>query len=204
MSAYWWKLAGEVVVNSGVIGFGWWFVKTKIKASVRVETESQIEQLKHSLQMLAFEQQIRFSRLHKKRADVIAELYRRLIDVPNYAKAFLLLGAIEEKRGALAMEQALALFKFIQQNRIYLPANICERLDAFSASIDSCVRTLALYSSVAGPLPAAVKERQQVLTAAMEDLANHIPTLRSDLEAKFRELLGDVPPPRASVPSEIP
>lgn len=68
-----------------------WFVKSLIekmlakdlerfRASLNSEANSTIERLKHELQLVSLEHQVRFSKLHEKRAEVIAELYGLLVE----------------------------------------------------------------------------------------------------------------------------
>ena len=47
------------------------------------------EQRKQALQMVALEHQVRFSKLHEKRAEVIAELYKQLVEVEKEGKLFI-------------------------------------------------------------------------------------------------------------------
>jgi hypothetical protein len=51
------------------------------KAQLKASADAEIERLKVSLQMSALEHEVRFSKLHEKRAEVIAELYGRLVEI---------------------------------------------------------------------------------------------------------------------------
>jgi hypothetical protein len=50
----------------------------KFKAGLKADADIEIEKLKHSLEKVAVEHQVRFSKLHSERAEVIAELYKSL------------------------------------------------------------------------------------------------------------------------------
>jgi len=67
------------------------------KGQLKASADAEIERLKVSLQMSALEHEVRFSKLHEKRAEVIAELYRRLVELSMLAHQY----AIEE-RGVLS------------------------------------------------------------------------------------------------------
>ena len=60
--------------------------KTRLKSDADIE----IERLKNSLQMLAMEHQVRFSKLHEKRAEVIGEVYKRLTDLNLHGERFVI------------------------------------------------------------------------------------------------------------------
>ena len=47
----------------------------KFESDLQAKSDAAIEHLKNELQLKTIEYQVRFSRLHDKRADVIAELY---------------------------------------------------------------------------------------------------------------------------------
>lgn len=64
----------------------------KFKAELKANADMEMEKLKHSLQRIAVEHQVRFSKLHEKRAEVIADLYRRLSVVFWDAQRFVLTG----------------------------------------------------------------------------------------------------------------
>jgi len=58
--------------------------KTRLKA----DADAEIERLKHSHQITALEHQVRFSKLRERRAEIIAELYRRLVEVDEEGRLF--------------------------------------------------------------------------------------------------------------------
>ena len=57
-----------------------WIAKDaeKFKATLKADADREIESLKHSLQMIATEHQVRFSKMHERRAEVIEDLYKKL------------------------------------------------------------------------------------------------------------------------------
>jgi len=69
-----------------ILGVAAWLIKTALTSKLTQETEAfkarlkadgdaEIEKLKHSLEKVAVEHQVRFSKLHEKRAEIIADLY---------------------------------------------------------------------------------------------------------------------------------
>lgn len=63
-----------------------------LKAKLKSELDVEIEKLKSQLSIAASERQVRFSRLHEKRADIIADVYASLKTLmnalANYVKPF--------------------------------------------------------------------------------------------------------------------
>jgi hypothetical protein len=51
------------------------------KAQLKAQSDIEIERLRSQLSIAATEHQVRFSRLHEKRAEVVAETYKLLLDL---------------------------------------------------------------------------------------------------------------------------
>src|SRR4051812_14408250 len=54
---------------------------TAFKARLKAEADVEIEKLRNSLQIAATEHQVRFSRMHEKRAEVIEDIYQKLTEL---------------------------------------------------------------------------------------------------------------------------
>lgn len=164
----------------------------KNRAALKLEGDAQIERLKHSLQMLAYEQQVRFSKLHERRADIIAELYKLLNEVPAVAAGFVFTDRKDMERQGLAEEKVLELYRFIENNRIYFPLHVCDLLDKFSNKLHKSVIFVGLYSTIVEPTEGTRQEQRKVFLDAVTALETEIPKLKTDLAVEFRKLLGDV------------
>lgn len=82
-----------------LLGAGAYLIKTALtqrllldaegfKSQLKASSDAEIERLKVSLQMSALEHEVRFSKLHEKRADVIAELHRQLVELSMLAHQY--------------------------------------------------------------------------------------------------------------------
>lgn len=60
----------------------------KFKVSLSAASSEASERLKHELQMVAHEHQVRFSKLHERRAEVIANLYSLLVEAQWAGQSF--------------------------------------------------------------------------------------------------------------------
>jgi hypothetical protein len=92
MTIHWQVLLTTLGGGTAVLAAAAWLIRTVLnhvltrdaeafKAQLKADTDIETERLKSSLQMVAFEHQVRFSNLHAKRADVIAEIYSQMVEV---------------------------------------------------------------------------------------------------------------------------
>ncbi|MGH9680998.1 MAG: hypothetical protein ACRD4Y_13705, partial [Candidatus Acidiferrales bacterium] len=90
------------------------------KAKLKADADIEIERLKSSLEIAAREHEIRFSRLHARRAEVIDELYKFLVEAPGPAWTYVLGNPRDLTQHHAARNKALELYRFIEVNRLYL------------------------------------------------------------------------------------
>lgn len=99
----------------------------------------ELEKLKSDLKRTAYEHEVRFSRLHEKRAKVIAELYDLLYETSIAQERVVLRGGpnATQNHDQTENEQALLeignrLHRYFNRNGIYLTPQLCERIAAFN------------------------------------------------------------------------
>lgn len=173
------------------------------------------EQLKSELQRSASEHQIRFARLHEKRAETIAEAYALLAEIlwnlESYVKPMQLVGepSMEEKKHA-TLKSIVDFYRFFEKNRIYLPAAACDALSAFIGQIKQLFFEFSVYAFQ--PLGSGAdrdKHKFDMQLKAWELTQGNIPEALRALEDDLRVLLGDpsaaakrgpVPPPASPEP----
>ena len=99
-----------------------------MKSSADVE----IERLKTALQAAALEHQVRFSKLHEKRAEVLADLYKLLVEAEREALHYTYrLGKVpDDQKGQepQAVKKLREFDSFGDIYRIYLPQHVCALL----------------------------------------------------------------------------
>src|SRR5271167_968432 len=89
----------------------------KFRITIQSNADTEIERVKHSLQKEAVEHQVRFSKLHEKRVEVISMLYTRLMDVHEVAEDYVVGGtwhdpANPKEEYSKAMQRARELLDF--------------------------------------------------------------------------------------------
>lgn len=161
----------------------------RLKSSLQIE----IERLKSSLQMVATEHQVRFTKLHERRAEIIADLYKKLIDLHRHAEFFVVTGeevpqltgekssqpAKNEEFRKLLQEMG-DLHKFYREHQIYLPLDVCNSLEGLVDEIRSNVWDAGV--------PALTSE--DAFTEGYTAFEEKIPMALKALENEFRKMLG--------------
>ena len=154
-----------------------------------------IEKFKAELHVAAVEHQVRFSKLHEKRAEVLAELYNLLVaatwQATNFAFPMQWAGDPDKKTQYVTAVNAIAeYFRFFDQHRIWLPAKLCDPLEAFAKQLRTPTIHLGVYLGIEHPTEKTLKEREEAWANAWDSVEKDIPKLRAAIEAEFRELLG--------------
>ncbi len=207
MGIDWQRLLTTVFLGTGAGAVVAWLVKAlfkewlardteTFKAQLSLKTSMEVEELKNSLQKTAIENQIRFSKLHEKRAEVIEGLYVKLTEILSRAEHFAVTS--ENNPRPEHKEQYAALWKelneylsSIQRNRIFLPAEVCELLFEHLKQIR---RTVHVAGSHGGkeffPTPELAEQSAEAFTRVYEAFNTEIPAAQKLLEAEFRKMLG--------------
>jgi hypothetical protein len=93
-----------------------------------------LETYKSQLDKAFYEHQIKFSKLHEKRAEIISELYIKLIDAQISLKYFMSpirFGKVDEvKFESETMEKWRAFMNYFSYNEIFFNVTTCERINS--------------------------------------------------------------------------
>ena len=156
-----------------------------------------IERFKADLHIVAMEHEVRFSKLHEKRAEVLAELYKLLVaatwETTTFSTPFQFGGEPDKKTQYVNAINAIAgYFRFFDQHRIWLPAELCAPLEAFARKLRSPTIEIGVYLSIPHPNEQTIKEQIEAYRKALDLVEKDIPNLRNAIDAEFRTLLGVV------------
>ena len=139
------------------------------------------------------EHQVRFSRLHDKRASVIADLYGHLIEALWEAENLLhpiqapKEGGKKEKYDQ-AMNKFVELYRYFDKHRIYLPEEVCASLQDLIQNVRTQVIAVGVRARVENYQTS--REMMEAEDSAWEAFTNEAPVARRNLENEFRSLLG--------------
>ena len=111
-----------------------------------------LEKFKGQLQLAAKEHEIRFSKLHEKRAEVIAELYKLLTKAAWEAESFTSrmdwVGKPGKKEKYILAAKAIDdYFLFFDQHRIYLSSGLRGQLEEFADKLRTPVTYFGIWVS---------------------------------------------------------
>jgi hypothetical protein len=168
------------------------------KAQLKAQSDVETERLKAQLNIAAAEHEVRFSGLHGKRAEMIAEVYEKLVQAHWDASSFV--SPIEyanepskEEKYATAMKSMAEFFKYYDKRRIYLPQSLCDQLEGCVTEMRSKAARFGAYlrherGGLSAHLP---QQRSDAWDKAWEYFDKEFPVTRAALEKELRALLGD-------------
>jgi hypothetical protein len=167
----------------------------RLRSELKAQGDASIEQLKTRLQQATIEHQVRFAKLHEKRAEVIAEVYERLVDAEQQGYRFasvegFMPGTDEQREARMKTQGTMFDLKLlIEKRHIYLPTQICTVLKGHLDNMANHVFGVGSYGAVRALTSQEQVEQQKVFAAACTAFAQDIPAARRALEDEFRRML---------------
>ena len=161
------------------------------KSELKAKADIAIEQLKNELHMLAMEREVKFTKLHEKRASIIAELYSLLIETEYSMNGYI--NTLEENAVTEFVDPALNkacsnlidVIKFINKNSIYLPESDCKVLDDYVREL--CVPAMYHLTSK----NSVDKDTAKKLIAFWKGSGENLKQAKLAIKHEMRVLLGD-------------
>jgi hypothetical protein len=158
-----------------------------------------LEEFKANLQSAAFEHETRFEKLHERQAEVIAELYKGLVQIQSSLRSFAhamdsdILSHTKGEEGIATKETIDAFWDYFQEHRIYLPESLGKKIDEFHRQ--SMLAYIDLFSAtISKELSSDDESYQEKYTKELAEaagiLADGISPVRDDIAREFRGLLG--------------
>lgn len=165
------------------------------KIKIKAESDISQEQLKNSLKLIAVEHEIRFKRLHEKRAEVLDELYAHLAEAVYLTRSFVSImewvgDKSKQDKYLEAMQKIVEFYRYFDRHRIYLTDEQCELIDAFVDRLREPSIEFSFYLDVPKFNQEMLKEKSKVWREAWESVEKKVPPARQALEDEFRKMLG--------------
>ncbi|MBL8511296.1 MAG: hypothetical protein JNM52_06590 [Betaproteobacteria bacterium] len=163
------------------------------KAQLKAQSEVEIERLRSQLSISAIEHEVRFSRLHEKRAEIIAETYSLLkllfVRFGDYVKVFELAGDLpNETRRKLAAEAHQNFRSYYGTKLIFFPKTTAAKLEDIDLQLVKTFNEFVLgVEMTEGRGGGGVEKWMQIF----DRVDGEIKTALSELEDEFRKLMGD-------------
>ena len=173
-----------------------WLAKDleKFKVELKSTSDTAIERLKADLQRAAFEHQVRFSKLHEKRTEVIAQLDKYLAETTWAIEDFVqpIEGEPSRKEKYVpTWNKIVECLRFLDQHRVYLPESFCNKLEKFITYLRKLTDKVCVYERIDDPKPETRQKKWEILEQAWESVTQEIPAARQALQQEFRQILGD-------------
>lgn len=170
------------------------------KKAIESFIAGRVESYKSDLEKITLEHSVRFSSLHSKRAEIIAEIYELLSDVENQAR---LLATPIMENGELPRNityQSTAslyyrLYEKYNKTRIYFPEDICQLIDKFLTQSRKPISFYKVAGQVSSQDPegkqkALQDDLQKKFMEVWEEVEENVPKARIAIETEFRKILG--------------
>lgn len=161
------------------------------KAQLKAQSDVEIEKLRSQLNLAASEHEVRFSKLHEKRADVIAVTYSLLkeliIRLADYVKVFEPAGDTPKEQRRDAAAEAHRIFRdYYADKLIFFPKVTASKLEKIDLEL---VKTFNEFVFRVDNTKVAGKTEKWV--EIFKRVEGDIKTALGELEDEFRRLLGD-------------
>ena len=164
---------------------------------LKAEIDQNVEELRTCLRMSAFEHKIRFLRLHEKRAEILAELYKKLVEAVSVARVFVApinLGIDEEadkKRYIDAIEKSTLFYDYFDIHRIFLNHELCSKLEILFNHIRTPIEEHAFLLEHPDYELKLGSDKIDIWSKAWKAITEKgVPEARKALENEFRTILG--------------
>ncbi|MDO9462348.1 MAG: hypothetical protein Q7J61_00915 [Deltaproteobacteria bacterium] len=162
----------------------------RFELELKATCDATIERLKSELQLRTIEHQVKFSRLHEKSAETIAETYallrKYLIAVADYVKIFEPAGDKPKSERREAVNEALKAFRdYFEPRQIFLPKDTAGKVRQLDEKLLEAAKHFARK----------IEGRETTATAedwmkAFDTVNKEIPPVLELLEDDFRRILG--------------
>jgi DNA-directed RNA polymerase subunit F len=167
-----------------------WLVKSIISQFL----EKDLERFKADLARSAYEHQITFGKLHEKRAEIIADLYAKIVALQNSVEVFVrnVIGVTPKKNeeNLKTIWKAADSFKdCYRKNKIYFSEDVCELIEDLNTNLSSPVSELSMHLEMLGNSD-QIELVYQAWEKAEQKISDKAEIIRREIETEFRKILG--------------
>lgn len=169
----------------------------QFKANLQLEAQKEMAQIQSTLGIEAFEHQIRFSRLHEKRAEIISQIYSDIFDLHSSVDNFVRLlpsSSSDENNTNLhkIWDSADRLKTSFGKNKIFFNKTICEKISTLNEIMSRPVGEIVIHLEINKEQDWKILGKKY--NYALDILEQKVPLIKSELESDFRNLLGVLAP----------
>ncbi|CAH1044327.1 hypothetical protein [Halomonas sp. TD01] len=187
MEEYWQQLAGLIVAPTLVVAAVAWILKTVISQGFARD----IQHYKSELDRANFEHQQRFSTIHQRQAEVIANLYGKI--AKSKSSAADLVGIFQQGSQPLTEKKKRTaeiyndMSAYFYQNRIFLPNDAADKAETLIGTL----RDVLIEFDTAQMGNEEYKSDETGLwMQSYKRLREEVPPVLNELGSEFKKLLG--------------
>lgn len=177
----------KTAVSSGVVVgvIGW-----VVQSIVRQTLSRDIERFRSDLEKEAILHKVRYESLHLKQAEIMEKLYLHISRTETAFTRFMApyqpAGASEGELGETAAKEANEMQDYYYERRLYFDEGLATELDELMNEFKGTWSNFRLSRS----LRASDSDDAREWNDAWEKISKLIPTKKSKIEERFRQLLG--------------
>ncbi len=165
------------------------------KAILKSHSDVEIERLKSQLALVGIEHQIRFTKLHEVRATVVADTYEKLKDLHHKLGEYVQIfepagGKPKTDRRQLAYESHESFRSYFQSKLIFFPKLTADKLEKINQDLVRAFNNFTFGVELAPQMGGNPAEKWMEV---FEAVTVEIKVALEEIEAEFRELLGEKP-----------
>ena len=150
----------------------------------------------HSLDLLSKKEVIKFSKLHEERAQIVKNLYEKLIKIRKSMNRFMIFYGPEGpnlEEGKTAYSNLVNFIDYFDNNQIFFSEKICSSIEEIRSNYMDAYTGFISYESFRGQF----KHDKEISTKdfdsknkAWDKISKMLPLLERELVNEFRRILG--------------
>ena len=149
-----------------------------------------LESFRAGIRREAFQSEVRFTRLHEKRAEVIADLFSKLVALLEAADQHLIGPDVDHEQQKNFAERHKDFVNSFERNEIYFAAELCESLSKFTSKLRQADIKKWIWKDSPPQTDEDRTEWNNRNMTRWKLVTEEVPVLKKELTEEFRRLLG--------------
>ncbi len=183
---------------TSIIEFSLWFKKVQKYQDLVLVGEAdkykgtlnkEIEGLKAELEKEKLEHQVKFSKIHEERAQVIKEMYKRLIKI-HYDAQVHFVNRDKQEKSEHPVSYLFETLRYFEDHELLFPDNVCDLISETIGLYTQLATNVEGLSVASRSTQDNKNERERYWYDKIYDsLQRKIPELKRELKKEFRKLI---------------
>jgi hypothetical protein len=178
---------GDLIKDLGIFAIASGFISWIIKLYIQKSFDKDLEKFKSTLEKEIIQFRIKYERLHSERAEVIKEVYKRIVkayhDIKLYKSQLELPGFPSgEERKKILIKTVVDLIYYYEQNRIFFEEELAGKIDDLIGILGSSL--IPILNSKKGYID------DKKFNEIWGKIDKEAPEIKKIIEKKFREIIG--------------